>query len=158
MGIFDLFKRKQEDINWNSIKLSDGAYPQNSISLVVTQTEDGKPATGWIDMAYIDYKYKKYCPFNLQFSIEYKGSEEPDVTTIEDYFIDALRKGCIVHPVARIATDFGFIMDLYVDDPEFASSTLTKLYENPNKIVEFGCGFNHDPAWKEYLRITKLTK
>lgn len=32
------------------------------------------------------------------------------------------------------------------------------MYEDHNKLVEFGCGFNHDPKWKEYMRIAKLIK
>jgi len=162
MGILGAFKRGREDINWDSIKRSDKVYPENSFSLITTQTENGKPATGWVDMAYLEYKYKKYCPFNLQFSVEIssnnKSLEDSDIGTIEDYFVNELKKGCVVHPVARVITDFGFLMDLYVDDSEFASETLKKMYESPDKLVEFGCGFNHDPKWKEYKRITKLTK
>lgn len=161
MGIFDIFKGKKEDIDWNSVKNSDKIYPSNSISVIMTQSESGKPTTGWVDMGYIDYEFKRCCPYNLQFSVEIDesdSSKELDFETLEDYFVNELKKGCIVHPVARVATDFGFIMDLYIDDSEFAVETLGKLYENPNKLVEFGCGFNRDPKWKEYNRITKLTE
>ena len=144
-------------MDWNLVKTSNQAYPENSISLIMVQTDSGNPATGWVDMAYTDYPYKKQCPFNLQFAIEIdENSGELDFGTIEDYFINALKKGCVVHPVARVATDFGCIMDVYVDDADFASKLLTEMHEDPNKIVEFGCGFNQDPKWKEYARITKL--
>ena len=162
MGIFDLFKKEKESIDCNSIKDSTDLYPQNSISVVMVQTASGKPATGWVDLGYENYKYRKCCPFNLQFNIEISDnqteSDELDFGTIEDYFINELKKGCITHPVARVATDFGFIMDLYVDNAEFASQKLAEMYEDPNKLVEFGCGFNKDPKWKEYNKIIKLTK
>jgi len=120
--------------------------------------EDGTLANGWVDLAYMKYEFKRSCPYNLQFSIEINehSLEHSDVGTIEDYFIDELKKGCIVHPVSRVTTDFGFIMDVYIDNPDFAAKTLTALNENPNKLVEFGCGFNHDPKWKEYSRIVSL--
>jgi hypothetical protein len=162
MGIFDIFKKDKEYIDCNSIKDSSDLYPQNSISVVMIQTDSGKPVTGWIDLAYVNYKYKKCCPFNLQFNVEISENEnetkELDFGKVEDYFINELKKGCITHPVARVATDFGFIMDIYVDNSEFASKKLNEMYEDENKLVEFGCGFNHDPKWKEYSRITKLTK
>jgi len=160
MGILDLFKSHKEKIDCGSIKDSPDLYPTNSISLVMTQTESGKPATGWLDLAYEDYPFKKCCPFNLQFNVEIPENqterEQLDFGTIEDYFINELKKGCITHLVARVATDFGFIMDVYVDNVEFASQKLADMYEDPNKLVEFGCGFNKDPKWKEYNRITKL--
>ena len=156
MGLFDFFKK----IDWEKVKQSKDVYPQNSISVVMTKTENEKPATGWVDLACKDYEFKKFCPHNLQFSIEIddNNSSHLDMGTIEDYFINELKKECIVHPVSRIVTDFGFIMDLYIDNVDLAEKTLKELYENPNKITEFGCGFNYDPKWREYLRITKLIK
>jgi hypothetical protein len=162
MGILDIFKTNKEKIDCETYKESADLYPKNSISVVMVQTESGKPATGWVDLAYVDYKFKKCCPFNLQFSVEIPEnnteSDELDFGTIEGYFINELKKGCITHPVARVATDFGFIMDIYVDDAELASKKLSEMYEDPNKLVEFGCGFNKDSKWKEYNRIAELTK
>lgn len=159
MGIFDIFKRDKKKIDCESIKESADLYPENSISVVMVQTDSGKPATGWIDLAYEDYKFKKCCPFNLQFSVEISENDtDLDFGTIEDYFVNELKEGCITHPVARVATDFGFIMDVYIDNSDFASKKLTEMYEDPKKMVEFGCGLNRDPKWKEYHRITKLTK
>jgi hypothetical protein len=82
--------------------------------------------------------------------------QELDMGTIEDYFTDILKKECVVHLVSRIATDYGMIMDFYIDNPDFAHQTLEKLSDSEAKLVEFGCGFNHDPKWKEYNRITRL--
>ncbi|QIE58986.1 DUF695 domain-containing protein [Rasiella rasia] len=125
----------------------------------MVQSESGKPATGWVDMGYVDYKFKKCCPFNLQFSVEIPNDNDTiDFATLEDYFVDELKKGCVVHLVARVATDFGFIMDMYIDDAEFASEKLAGLLEDDTKMVEFGCGFNQDPKWKEYKRIVKMVK
>jgi hypothetical protein len=162
MGFFQIFRKDKKSINCSSIINSMDLYPQNSISILMVQTDTRKAATGWVDLAYEDYKYKKCCPFNLQFNIEISDnnikSEEFDYGTIEDYFINELKKGCITHPVARVASDFGFIMDIYIDNAQFASKKLSEMYEDPNKLVEFGCEFNEDPNWKEYSRITKLTK
>lgn len=162
MGIFDIFKNDNEKVDCNSFKNSDELYPQNSFSVVMVKTDSGKPATGWVDLAYVDYKFKKCCPFNLQFSIEIIENETEskgiEFKTIENYFIDELKKGCITHLVARVATDFGFIMDVYIDNVEFATKKLSEMYADQNRLVEFGCGFNKDPKWKEYNRITKLTK
>lgn len=162
MGFFDIFKRENKNVDCDSMRESADLYPKNLISVIMIQTESGKPATGWVDLAYVEYEFKKCCPFNLQFSVEISEknteSDELDYGTIEDYFINDLKKGCVTHPVARVATDFGFIMDMYVDNADFASKKLTEMYENPNKLVEFGCGINKDPKWKEYIRITKLTK
>ena len=160
MGIFDFITGKKDNTNWNEIRVTDEVYPSNSISIVMVTSESGKPATGWVDLGYRDYQYKKYCPFNLQFNIWIDEStpEDLDMGTIEDYFTDILKKECVVHRVARVATDFGMIMDLYVDNPEFVQATLAELSESKDKLVEFGCGFNNDPKWKEYNRIIKLTE
>jgi hypothetical protein len=162
MGIFNIFKMNSENLDCESIKESADLYPENSLSIILTQNELGLPVTGWIDLAYENYKFKKCCPYNLQFSVEIsennEESEPLDLGTIEDYFINELRKVCIAHPVARESTDFGFNMDVYVDNVEIASKKLIEMYEDPNKLVEFGCGFNHDPQWKEYNRIIKLRK
>lgn len=162
MGLFDIFKKDEVRVDCSSMKESTDVYPKNSFSMLMVQTESGKPATAWVDLAYEDYKYKKCCPFNLQFSIEISDkqaeSNELDLGAIEDYFVKELKKVCITHPVARVETDFGFIMDVYVDNAESASQMLAEMYEDPNKLVEFGCGFNKDPKWKEYRRITKLAK
>ncbi len=155
MGLFDFLKAKKDDTNWDEIRLTDQVYPATSISILMIQSENGKPATGWVDLGYKDYAYKKHCPYNLQFNIWIDEStpEELDMATIEDYFTDILKKECVVHRVARVATDFGMIMDLYIDNPEFAQQILGELSESDDKLVEFGCGFNHDPKWQEFDRI-----
>jgi hypothetical protein len=159
MGLFNFFKGKKDDVNWVELRLTEEVYPANSISVFMTQSESGKPATGWVDLAYKEYAYKNYCPYNLQFNIWIDEStpEDLDMGTIEDYFTNILKKECVVHAVARVVTDFGMIMDLYIDNPEFAQIKLGELSESNDKLVEFGCGFNHDPKWKEYNRITKMT-
>ena len=162
MRILDIFKPNNEKADCQSFKDATDIYPQNSISVIMVQTDSGKPATGWVDLGYTDYKFKKCCPFNLQFNIEISENDiesgSLDFGKIEDYFVDELKKGCIAHPVARVATDFGFIMDIYVDNPDFATKKLTEMYADPEKLVAFGCGFNHDPKWKEYKRIANLVR
>jgi len=157
MGLFDFFFNKSNKVNWEEIKTSDKVYPQPAISIIMIQSESGKPATGWIDLAYKDYPYKKHCPINLQFNIWLdENSPVPDMGTVEEYFVNMLKPKCIVHRVARVATDFGMEMDLYIDNSEFALQVLNELSESEDKLVEFGCGLNYDPQWKEYDRITQL--
>ena len=158
MGLFNFLKGNKNDLNWDELRLTEEVYPANSISVFMTQSERGKPSTGWVDLAYEEYAYKNYCPYNLQFNIWIDEStpEDLDMGTIEDYFTNILKEECVVHAVARVVTDFGMIMDLYIDNPEFAQIKLGELSESNDKLVEFGCGFNHDPKWKEYNRITKM--
>ena len=162
MGLLDFFRGNREKVDWETEKTGSEVYPENSISIVMVQGENGLPATGWVDLGYVDYKFKRQCPFNLQFTVEIGETDNEgnvlDMGTVEDYFVNILRKGCVAHPVARVATDFGFIMDFYVDDSDYAANTLSELFEDENKLVEFGCGVNRDPKWKEYKRITELTK
>ena len=160
MGLFDFLKGKNDNINWEEIRVSEIVYPENSISVIMTQSGSGKLVTGWVNLAYKKYKYKKYCPYNLQFNIwlDETTSENLDMGTVEDYFVNILKEKCVVHRVARIATGFGMIMDLYIDNPEFAQKIFGELSESDEKPVEFGCGFNKDPKWQEYNRITKLTE
>lgn len=162
MGLLDFLRGDKDLDDWDTVKTSKDVYPKNAFTILMVQTESGKPATGWVDLAYKDYPFKRNCSFNLQFTVEIDETDsngnELDMGTVEDYFKDILQKGCIAHAVARVATDFGFIMDFYVDDATYASDTLAKLYDDPNKLVEFGCGFHKDPKWKEYKRITKLTE
>jgi|SRR5690554_3174036 len=160
MGLLEFLKPNNDKINWEEIRLTDAVYPTNSISVIMTQSESGKPGTGWVDFGYKEYLYKRYCPFNLRFDIwiDETTPEDLDMGTIEDEFTDILKKGCVVHPVSRVATDFGMIMDLYIDNPDFAEKVLGELDESDEKLVEFGCGFYYDPKWKEYNRIMRLAK
>lgn len=158
MGIFNFLNRRKETKAWDLIRDTAEVYPQSSISILLIEDENQKMETGWIDMAYTTYPYKRFCPYNLQFSVETpdnddKNSLELDLGAMEDCFIDELRKGCVAHAVSRLTTEFGFIMDLYVDDTAFASEKLSQMYADPNKPFEFGCGFKHDPNWKEFKRI-----
>ena len=160
MSLLNFLNKNNQDINWDSLKNSNEVYPENSISIAMGQTESGKPATGWIDLGYQEYKFKKQCPYNLELSVEIDTQKEQnesiDMGTVEDYFINALKKGCVTHPISRMATDFGLIMDIYIDDVEFASNLLQEMFEGENKKYEFGCGFNKDPKWKTYNKIIKL--
>lgn len=162
MGITDLFKRSIAQVDCGSIKNAADLYPQSSFTLLMVQTEAGNPGTGWVDLGYVDYKYKACFPHNLQFEVDIfdkdVGSDDLDYGRIEDYFVNELKKGCIPHAVSRVTTDKGFIMDIYVDDSDYAMKKLAEMYDDPNKIVDFGCGFNPDPRWREYGRIIKMTK
>ncbi len=151
MGIVDFFKK----VDWNVVKQTTAVYPQNSFSLVMGKTDNGKVATGWINLAYKDYNFKKFCPYNFQLSIEIDNnkSQQVDIEYVENYFIDKLQKVCIVHAVSRMMIDDGMIMDFYIDNVDLAEKTFNELYQDPTKLVEFGCAINFDPRWEEYVRI-----
>lgn len=158
MGFFDFFKPKPEDIDWESIRKTDAVYPEEKIAVILAKTESGQAATGQVNIAYADYPFKKQCAYDLQFSVEMPNEENadfPDMMSVEDFLLDALRKECVAHLVSRVATDFGFIMDIYVDDAKSAQEILTEINERENLGFEFGCGFNYDPKWKEYKRVLK---
>ncbi|RZJ66648.1 MAG: DUF695 domain-containing protein [Flavobacterium sp.] len=158
MGLFDFFRRNSDHVDWESIQKSSDVYPEETIAVILTKTESGKAATGQINTAYVNYPYKKQCAYDLQFSVEMPNEDNPDfpdMMSIEDFFLDALRKKCVAHRVSRVTTDFGFIMDVYVDDAQSAQEILTEINDRENLGFEFGCGFNYDPKWKEYKRVLK---
>jgi len=45
-----------------------------AISLVMVQSESGLPATGWVNLGYVDYEFTKNCAYNLQFTVEIEAT------------------------------------------------------------------------------------
>ncbi|MES2656678.1 MAG: DUF695 domain-containing protein [Bacteroidota bacterium] len=123
MGLFDrIFGRKEVVPPWNEIKNTDKVYPQPSITLLALQTKNG-PGTGWVDMGYKKYPYKKNCRYNFLIKVYFTDSiagknPDLDIGTIEDFFIDELRKICVAHIVGRLATDNGLNIEMYLDKLE----------------------------------------
>jgi len=137
---------------WEEIKKTDTIYPEHSISILRLKTESGKLATGWIDKAYKDYRYKKYCLYNFLIMVDLtdeiaQSNQELDMGTIEDYFVNELRNICIAHIVARVATDKGFNIEMYLEDDDAAVNHLRSILDNPSRIVSFNCEVNIDPKW-----------
>ncbi len=153
MGLFDkLFSKENSNVNWEEIKKTDKVYPANSISLLMLNTDSGKPGTAWVDKGYDKYPYKKFCPYNFLIMVDLtdsiaKGNLNLDMETIEDFFVDELRKVCVAHIVARVVTDKGMNIEMYLELQEPAMNHLQTILENPNRLVSFNCEVNDDPNW-----------
>ena len=59
MGLFNFFRRNKKDINWDNLRLTKEVYPSSVISTLMTKSESGKLATGWVDLGYKEYPYKE---------------------------------------------------------------------------------------------------
>lgn len=141
-------------MTWEEVKTdSQKVYPQSSITVFLMDTEQGKPATHWVDKAYKEYSYKEFCPFNCLVSIDLgdafnvsKGNM--DIVEVENYFKDELRKVCVCHLLARVTTDHGFDIELYVDDVERALEKFEELAQNPGRLLNFNCEITEDSDWE----------
>lgn len=162
MGLFDkLFSKEETNVNWEEIKKTDKVYPPNSISILMLKTDSGKPGTGWVDKAYDKYPHKKYCPHNFLIMVDLTDSiaennPDLDMGTIEDFFVDELRKVCVAHIVARVVTDNGMNIEMYLELQEPAMKHLQTILDNPNRLVSFSCEVNEDPKWTAVSGLMKL--
>jgi hypothetical protein len=141
-------------MTWDDILMTNKIYPDNSISILMLKTESGKAGTGWVNKGYEDYLYKEYCAYNFLIMVDLtddiaKNNPELDMGTIEDYFVNELRKICVAHIVARLVTDTGMNIEMYIDKHELAMEQLQTLLDNPNRLVTFSCEVSHDPNWEE---------
>jgi hypothetical protein len=140
-------------MNWEDIKVNnEKIYPVNSITVFMMDTESGKPATHWVDKAYKNYPYKKECMFNCLITVDLTddlNANKPnlDIADIEEYFTAKLREVCVCHIVARITTDTGINLELYVDDVEKAINRLNELEEDTDRRVNFDCEITDDENW-----------
>ena len=162
MGLFDkLFGSSKNVPTWDEIKDTENVYPQNSISLLTLKTESGVFGTGWVDKAYLKYPYKQNCPYNFLIKVDLKDTiseTNPDLDygTIEDFFIDELRKICVSHIIARLATDQCANIEMYIENKEKVSNFLQEASQNPNRQFSFTFEINHDPSWAATKGLMKL--
>jgi hypothetical protein len=146
-------------MNWEDIKLShEKIYPANSITVFMMDTESGKPATHWVDKAYKSYPYKKECMFNCFMTVDLTDGfnskkQDLDIADIEKYFTAKLREVCVCHLVARITTDHGINLELYVDDVENTIHKLNELEADADRLVNFNCEINDDENWENVAGI-----
>lgn len=146
-------------MNWNEIKVDHKKiYPENRITVFMMDTESGKPATHWVDKAYENYEFKKECMFNCYITIDLTDSYnaqkiDHDVTEIEHYFRTNLREVGVCHLIARITTDVGMHIELYVDDVENAINKFNELEEDPHRLVNFDCEISDDEEWVNVSEI-----
>jgi hypothetical protein len=162
MGLFDkFFGKEHSNVNWEAIKKTDKVYPPNSISLLMLKTDSGKPGTAWVDKGYDKYAYKKFCPYNFLIMVDLTDSiaesnANLDMGTIEDFFVDELTKVCVAHIVARIVTDKGLKIEMYLELREPAMKHLQTILDNPNRLVSFNFNVNDDPKWAAVSGLMKL--
>lgn len=146
-------------MNWEEVKLDNRkVYPTNSITIFMMDTENGKPATHWVDKAYKNYEFKGECMFNCYVSIDLTDDfnsqkEDLDFAEIEAYFTTQLRKVCVCHLVARITTDTGINLELYVDNVEDAINKFNEIEQDANRLVNFNCEINDDENWENVAGI-----
>lgn len=146
-------------MNWKEIKLVDQkVYPANSITVFMMDTATGVPATHWVDKAYTNYAYKEECMFNcyitVDFTDEFNQLKQPlDNAELEKYFTNNLREVCVCHHIARITTDNGISLELYVDDVEAAIKKFNELESDQARLVNFNCEINDDPEWNNVAEL-----
>ena len=146
-------------MNWEEIKASNQhVYPATSITVFIMDTASGKPTTHWVDKAYQNYPYKNECMFNCLITVDLTddfNSAKPqlDIADIENYFTVQLRSVCVCHLVARITTDNGINLELYVDDVENAIAKLNELEADVERFVEFDCEIQDDADWENVAEI-----
>ncbi|PCI96707.1 MAG: hypothetical protein COB15_09380 [Flavobacteriales bacterium] len=160
--MFNFFKRNKKEIDWDLIKSQDPntVYPKNSISLLMGQTENSNPTTGWVDLGYKPYEYKKQCPININLTIDILSDEDQtiDMGFIEDLLTDSLREKCVAHPISRVSTDSGLVMDYYVDNLENAKNILSDISDSKKNKLKIDYNTNLDPKWKTYRNIARAVR
>lgn len=145
-------------MNWEEIKLDKKRiYPKNSITVFMMNTESGKPATHWVDKAYKNYEFKNECMFNCYITVDLTDvfNSQKENIDIEKYFTTKLREVCVCHLVARITTNTGINLELYVDDVEKVVNKLNEIEETKNRLVNFNCEINDDENWENVEGILK---
>jgi hypothetical protein len=161
MGLFGKLYGKSGGIpRWNEIKDTAKVYPKNSISIIQFKLKD-KLGTGWIDKAYVDYPYKINCPYSFLIKVDLTdsiGQKRPDLdmATIEDYFVNELRKICVTHIVARLVTETGLNIEMYLEKGDEVLKYLQTLSKNPERLVSFDFQASNDPKWESIKGLMQL--
>ncbi len=146
-------------MNWEDIKSDHKkVYPANSITVFMMDTENGKAATHWVDEAYKNYEFKAECMFNCYVTVDFTDGfnsqkEIPDIAEIEKYFTEKLREVCVCHLVARITTDTGINLELYVDNVDHAIKKFNEIEEDALRLVNFSCEITDDENWQNVEEI-----
>lgn len=146
-------------MNWKETRLDNGQiYPVNSFTVFMMDTENGRPETHWVDKAYTNYAFKNECKFNCYITVDFTDAfnaqkDHLDIVDIEKYFTTNLRAVCVCHLVARITTDTGINLELYVDDVEVAIQKLNELEDDTDRLINFDCEINEDEEWENVSEI-----
>ena len=159
MKLLQLLRFWNPEDSWQAKKSNSKVYPKPKYATMTTTTKSGNTAHGKVNMAYRWYRFKKFTPYNLHFTvwIERKDVKPDDAEVIQAYFEKHLRAGCTAHCVGNLVTDYGLNLDFYVDDLDYTKEILGVLSKQEKDRVDFGVGFNRDPTWEAYKRLIGLT-
>jgi len=146
---------------WNMIKSSDELYPAGPIAILQIKSKKSGFLTGWINKGYKDYPYKTFCKQNFLIKVNFQDSRttsetNPDMATVEEYFCDNLRKLCVSHLVARLTTDDGLNLEMYLENKDAGMIALLNLSNDPNRLVSFSYENNYDPDWDAVQGLFQL--
>ena len=152
MGLLNKLFGGKPKIDWEEIKRTKKLYPANSLTLFTFTNGNGDMGTGWVDMGYSDYQYKRFCPFNLRIMVDLTDSiaesnPDLDMGDIEDFFSMELQKLGVAHFVARVVTEQGLNLEFYLEESEPITSYLKRLSTDPSRLVSFTMNITHDPRW-----------
>jgi len=161
MGFLNkIFGGTDNNIDWLAIKATDKVYPNHAISILKLKTKSGKTATGWLDKSYDQYEYKRFCPYNLLIKVSLhthpaETAVDVDMEAIQDFFITEVRRVSIAHMVARIFTDEGVDLEIYVEQKQPVIQHLDQL-KDPSFIQSFTYEITRDPWWTAVSRLMNL--
>lgn len=146
---------------WDFIKSSVELYPQGPIAILQMKSKEGSLLTGWVNKGYENYPYKHFCKYNFLIKVNLLdkiASPNPDLDmgTIEQYFLGNLRKASVCHLVARIATDEGLNLEMYLENQDIGMITLLNLSNNPNRLVSFTYESKYDSDWSAVSGLFKI--
>ena len=141
-----------DEAKWQNIKSTTDVYPKDSISSYNSYSEEGEMIRKWVNEAYRNYEYKKYCNNIAEVTFEISNSKV-NIYLYRDSFSIAkrlqsdFRKDGVAHFVGQTLTDGELKIYLYYED---GLNPIKKLsdFEIPN------VGFmKSDPDWKGYSTL-----
>lgn len=146
---------------WNAVKSSDDLYPVGPITILRMKSKAGGLLTGWVNKGYKTYPYKNFCNQNFLIKVDLLDkfsncNSVPDMGTVEKYFVENLRKFCVSHLVARLATDNGLNLEFYLENQDAGMICLLQLSNDQNRSVNFTYENNYDPSWSAVQRLFDL--
>ena len=143
------------------MKSSDDLYPAGPIAILRMKSKVGGLLTGWVNKGYEKYPYKNFCKQNFLIKVNLldnldNSNPDLDMATVENYFVDNLRKLCVSHLVARLATDNGLNLEFYLEYQDAGLICLRQLSNDQNRLVNFTYENNHDPSWSAVQGLFNL--
>jgi hypothetical protein len=161
MGLFDKLFGKANTINWEEIRETEIVYPKSSVSLLALSDLNGEVLTGWIDLAYEAYEFKKYCPVNFLIKIDLTdeiAAQNPDLDMgyIEDFILEESRKFGIAHMVARLTTDKGMNIEMYADNAQKVLEHLWAISQDTDRLFTFEIDANKDAKWSAFSQLVRF--